>query len=67
MTQGGTQLIQNRLLIFLTSATVLTTTFLEDTSHVFINKYLEVEYAFPKLDSLLCIGNCVVKTALCQS
>lgn len=59
--------MQIGLLILLTSPTVVTTTLLEDTSHVFTNKYLEIEYAFPKLDSLLRIGNRMVETPLCQS
>lgn len=67
MTQGGAQIMQIGLLILLTSPAVVTTTLLEDTSHVFTNKYLEIEYAFPKLDSLLCIGNRMVETPLCQS
>lgn len=67
MTQGGAQMMQIRLLILLPSSPVVTTSLLEETFHVFINKYLEIEYAFPKLDSLLCIGNCMVKTPLCQS
>lgn len=67
VTQGGAQIMQIILLTLLTSPTVVTTTLLEDTSHVFINKYLEIKYAFPKLDSLLCIGNCMVETPLCQS
>lgn len=41
--------------------------FLEETFHMSIKKYLEIKDAFPKLDSLLCVGNCTVKAPLGQS
>lgn len=65
MTRDGAQIMQIIILILL--ITVVTTPFLEETSFASINKYLEIKHTFPKLDSLLCVGNCTVKTALGQS